>query len=100
MSKFIENDQLSEVKECTKSEPLSEVSSLCDEEEEDELEKVLYYCEEDVKEAKRLGMDVEEMLKMYEFINSQVDDEQHYCEEWPSIINSYYEDEGMEESMY
>ena len=76
-------------------------------ESEDELEnknvssEISPYDEEDILEAKRLGMSLEDMFIMYQEINNCVSDEPEYTPEWPfDYYQSGYCDEGTEESYY
>ena len=93
---------------------LSEVSSVCYDE-TDHMEwdgsktigigEVCPFNSEDVKEARRLGMSVCEMFKMYEEINNHVNEDDYknnFPPEWPLHLNlrGTYEDEGFCESYY
>ena len=93
---------------------LSEVSSICYDETDDtkwDGAKTLPICDispftdEDVKEARRLGMTVDEMFEMYREITNYVEQEsdRYNCSpEWPLHvgIQGTYEDEGFCESYY
>ena len=67
---------------------------------ETNLAEISPYDNNDVIEAKRLGMSVEDMFKMYEEINNYISNEPEYTPEWPSDYGLGYCDEGMEESFY
>ena len=71
-------------------------------ESDNSIESIIIYTEDDIEEAKRLGMSVEEMFEMYDEINNfETDEPECNCEEWPNFgSNNGYEDEGLEESMY
>lgn len=67
---------------------------------ETNLAEISPYDYNDVIEAKRLGMTVEDMFKMYEEINNYVSNEPEYIQEWPFDYGLGYSDEGLEESLY
>ena len=64
------------------------------------LAEISPYDKNDVIEAKRLGMSVEDMFKMYQEINDYVSNEPEYSPEWPFNYGLGYTDEGLEESFY
>tara|TARA_E500000178_G_scaffold223038_1_gene219996 strand:- start:755 stop:1090 length:336 start_codon:yes stop_codon:yes gene_type:complete len=64
------------------------------------LSDISPYDNNDVIEAKRLGMSVEDMFKMYQEINDYVSNEPEYTPEWPFDCGLGYSDEGLEESFY
>ena len=87
-----------------------------DNESDDELSVISYVYEEDdilenehsnidfdmiddMKEADRLGMTLEELYKMYDEINNFQEDIRDYAPEWPFDNSSGYQDEGLEECM-
>ena len=87
-----------------------------DNESDDELSVISYVYEEDdilenehsnidfdmiddMKEADRLGMTLEELYKMYHEINNFQEDIRDYAPEWPFDNSSGYQDEGLEECM-
>ena len=67
---------------------------------ETNLAEISPYDNNDVIEAKRLGMSVEDMFKMYEEINNYISNEPEYTPEWPFDYGLGYCDEGLEESFY
>ena len=80
---------------------ISDVSTI-DSDGLDEEDSFIIYTEEDIKEAERFGVTVQELFKIYEEINNY-DQYEPYCncEEWPKWpYGGGYEDEGLEESMY
>ena len=64
------------------------------------LSEIYPYDNNDVAEAKRIGMTIEELFKMYQEINNYVSNEPEYMPEWPFDYGLGYSDEGMEESYY
>ena len=70
------------------------------EETKSNLSEISPYDNNDVLEAKRLGMSVEDMFKMYQEINNYISNEPEYTPEWPFDYGLGYSDEGMEESIY
>lgn len=52
---------------------------------------------DDMKEADRLGMTLEELYKMYDEINNFQEDIRYYAPEWPFDHSGGYQDEGIEE---
>ena len=85
-----------------------------DNESDDELSMVSYVYEEDdileyecsnietdmiddMKDADRLGMTLEELYKMYDEINNFQEDIRDYAPEWPFDRSGGYQDEGIEE---
>ena len=64
------------------------------------LSEIYPYDNNDVAEAKRIGMTVEELFKMYQEINNYVSNEPEYMPEWPFDYGLGYSDEGIEESYY
>lgn len=87
-----------------------------DNESDDELSVISYVYEEDdilenehsnidfdmiddMKEADRLDMTLEELYKMYDEINNFQEDIRDYAPEWPFDHSSGYQDEGLEECM-
>jgi hypothetical protein len=80
--------------------------TYCENEEDHEDNKFAEICpydDKDIKQAKDLGMTVEDMFKMFEEINNYESDEPDYSPEypeWPFDRNSGYCDEGFEESYY
>ena len=81
-----------------------EFSSSESEIEENTYEEILPYDNEDIAEAKRLGMSVEDLFKMYQemnsYMNNYISNEPEYTPEWPFDYGLGYCDEGMEESYY
>ena len=67
---------------------------------ETSLSEISPYDENDIKEAKALGMTVEDMFKMYQEINNYESDEPDYSPEWPFDNRNNYCDEGFEESYF
>jgi len=83
------------------SDEFSSSESENEENEESINSDILPYDDEDILEAKRLGMTVADMFKMYQEINNYEIDEHENCHEWPfNYDNVGYYDEGMEESFY
>ena len=80
---------------------LSEVSNIYDEESilENEHSNIDFDMIDDMKEADRLGMTLEELYKMYDEINNFQEDIRDYAPEWPFDHSSGYQDEGLEECM-
>jgi hypothetical protein len=70
------------------------------EETKSNLSEISPYDNNDVLEAKRLGMSVEDMFKMYQEINNYISNEPEYTPEWPFDYGLGYSDEGLEESFY
>jgi len=94
----IDNDDVDIV-----SDELSDSSceSIYDTEDKHTLSQVSPYDNNDIQEAKRLGMSVEDLFKMYQEINNYVCNEPEDTSEWPFDYNDLgYYDEGMEESYY
>ena len=70
------------------------------EETKSNLSVISPYDNNDILEAKRLGMSVEDMFKMYQEINNYISNEPEYTPEWPFDYGLGYSDEGLEESFY
>jgi|TARA_E500000178_G_scaffold347795_1_gene401665 hypothetical protein len=64
------------------------------------LSEIYPYDDKDIKEARDLGMTVEDMFKMYQEINNYESDESDYLPEWPFDNRDVYCDEGFEESYF
>lgn len=79
----------------------SSCESIYDIEDKHTLSQVSPYDNNDIQEAKRLGMSLEDLFKMYQEINKYVCNEPEDTSEWPFDYNDLgYYDEGMEESYY
>jgi len=101
-ARFISRDEIPldeevDTNACIMSSDVSTIASDVSDE-----ESFVVYTEEDIREAKRFGVTVEELFKIYEEINNYDDDgyDDYNCEEWPNWTVGGYEDEGLAESMY
>ena len=82
-------------------ENLSEVSIIYDEENilENEHSNIDFDLINDMKDAQRLGMTLDELYNMYNEINNHQEEICNYAPEWPFDHSSGYQDEGLEECM-
>ena len=98
-ARFISQDEITK-----DNEDIDTTACVCGDisESDNSIESIIIYTEDDVEEAKRLGMSVEDMFEMYDEINYfETDEPECNCEEWPVWgCGGGYEDEGLAESMY